>query len=81
MCQMVQIPNFCQKSNFEGSPDYNSHAFHCSFRVSCPEKMYCALCRYDLKGFVEELVPLPESRYGHACAALPNTGVRYKTIF
>ena len=33
------------------------------------------LCRYDLNGFVGELVSLPEIRYGHACAALPNTGV------
>jgi len=30
--------------------------------------------RYNLNGFVEELVRLPESRYGHACAALPSTG-------
>ena len=39
------------------------------------------LCRYNMNGFVEELVPLPESRYGHACDALPSTGVRYKTTF
>ena len=30
---------------------------------------------------MEELVRLPESRYGHACAALPSTGVRCKTVF
>ena len=32
-------------------------------------------CRYNVNGFVEELPQLPESRYRHACAALP-TGVR-----
>ena len=37
--------------------------------------------RYNLNGFVEELVRLPESRYGHACAALPSTGVGCKTVF
>merc|ERR1712037_404942 len=30
--------------------------------------------RYNVNGFVEELPQLPESRYGHACAALPATG-------
>ena len=33
-------------------------------------------CRYNVNGFVEELPQLPENRYGHACAALPSTGVR-----
>merc|ERR1712192_124773 len=32
--------------------------------------------RYDVNGFVEELPQLPENRYGHACGALPATGVR-----
>ena len=32
--------------------------------------------RYDVNGFVEELPQLPENRYGHACSALPATGVR-----
>ena len=32
--------------------------------------------RYNVNGFVEELPQLPENRYGHACAALPTTGVR-----
>ena len=34
--------------------------------------------RYNVTGFVEELpqLPLPENRFGHACAALPTTGVR-----
>merc|ERR1719151_488900 len=30
--------------------------------------------RYNVNGFVKELPQLPESRYGHACAALPSTG-------
>ena len=32
--------------------------------------------RYNVNGFVEELPQLPEDRNGHACAALPATGVR-----
>ena len=32
--------------------------------------------RYNVNGFVEELPQLPENRYGHACSALPSTGVR-----
>ena len=32
--------------------------------------------RYNVTGFVEELPQLPENRYGHACSALPATGVR-----
>ena len=32
--------------------------------------------RYNVNGFVEELPQLPESRYGHSCAAIPSTGVR-----
>ena len=32
--------------------------------------------RYNVSGFVEELPQLPKNRYGHACAALPTTGVR-----
>jgi len=32
--------------------------------------------RYDVNGFVEELPELPERRHGHACGALPATGVR-----
>jgi len=31
--------------------------------------------RYDVNGFVEELPQLPEIRDGHACSALPATGV------
>ena len=34
------------------------------------------ICRYDINGFVEELPPLLENRFRHACAALPDTGVR-----
>jgi len=30
--------------------------------------------RYDVNGFVKELPQLPESRFAHACAALPTTG-------
>merc|ERR1712037_1035669 len=30
--------------------------------------------RYNVNGFVEELPKLPESRFAHACAALPSTG-------
>ena len=33
-------------------------------------------CMYDFNGFVEELPQLPQYRSGHACAALPSTGVR-----
>ena len=33
-------------------------------------------CRYDINGFVEELPKLPEKKAGHACAAVPATGVR-----
>ena len=33
------------------------------------------ICRYDFNGFVEDLPRLPENRYYHACAALPDTGV------
>ena len=32
--------------------------------------------RYNINGFVEELPKLPRSRWNHACAALPATGVR-----
>ena len=32
--------------------------------------------RYNVRGFVEELPQLPEDRFRHACAALPDTGVR-----
>ena len=32
--------------------------------------------RYNVSGFVEELPQLPQDRWGHACAALPATGVR-----
>ena len=32
--------------------------------------------RYNVNGFVEELTQLPESRWGHSCAAIPSTGVR-----
>ena len=32
--------------------------------------------RYNANGFVEELRQLPETRYFHACGALPSTGVR-----
>ena len=32
--------------------------------------------RYNVNGFVEELPQLPEDRFRHACAALPDTGVR-----
>ena len=32
--------------------------------------------RYDENGFVEELPQLPETRYGHSCAALPRDQVR-----
>ena len=34
-----------------------------------------ANCRYNVNGFVEYLANLPENREGHACAALPDTGV------
>ena len=37
-----------------------------------PEKCF----RYDITGFVEELSPMPEIRYYHICASLPDTGVR-----
>ena len=33
------------------------------------------ICRYDINGFVEDLPPLLENRFRHACAALPDTGV------
>ena len=33
-------------------------------------------CRYNHAGFVEELPQLPETRWNHACAALPSTKVR-----
>ena len=33
-------------------------------------------CRYNVNGFVEELPKLPEKITEHACAALPDTGVR-----
>ena len=32
-------------------------------------------CRYNIRGFVEELPQLPESRRDHACAVFPFTGV------
>ena len=32
--------------------------------------------RYNISGFVEELLPLPEETHGHTCAVLPSTGVR-----
>ena len=32
--------------------------------------------RYNINGHVEELLPLPENRGYHSCAALPSTGVR-----
>ena len=32
--------------------------------------------RYNISGFVEELLPLPEQTHGHTCAVLPSTGVR-----
>ena len=34
------------------------------------------ICRYDISGFVEELPRLSKNRAAHACAALPDTGVR-----
>ena len=34
------------------------------------------ICRYNVNGFAKELPQLPETRYHHACAALPATGVR-----
>ena len=34
------------------------------------------IVRYDENGFLEELPQLPETRYGHSCAALPRDQVR-----
>ena len=31
--------------------------------------------RYNVHGFIEELPQLPRTSAGHACAALPDTGV------
>ena len=41
----------------------------------CPPALSC---RYNVYGFMEELPQLPESRWDHACAALPATGVRLR---
>ena len=41
-------------------------------RICCIAKNF----RYNVNGFVEELTQLPESRWGHSCAAIPSTGVR-----
>ena len=38
--------------------------------------MTTKIFRYNISGFVEELLPLPEETHGHTCAVLPSTGVR-----
>ena len=50
--------------------------YHCWRGASLHMTRWKILYRYDEVGFVEELPKLPESRYGHSCAALPSDQVR-----
>ena len=65
--------------------DYNvglEHYHHYDSVQGAQKKIGFAKChqthlyRYNVNGFVEELLQLPENRRDHACAALPATGVR-----
>ena len=44
--------------------------------VKSQEMIFPKWRRYNVAGFVEELPQLPSGRYDHACARLPDTGVR-----